>query len=246
MHALSGVYALDALGARERERFEHHLARCPSCQVEVRGLQETATRFALAASADPPPRMKGWVMGAAARTGQLPPVPDVRPLRAPAPGWLRRIAVPAAAACLALAIALGVLLGISRSQLSAENARQREIAAVLNAPGARIVHGRAAPSGSATIVLAPGLHRLVFTSTGMPSLPGSEVYQLWVIGPAGTTAATSAGLLTRMADGTTVPVLASGLAAGDRIGVTVEPAGGTSKPTTTPVVLIPLPSGIGR
>ena len=61
-------------------------------------------------------------------------------------------------------------------------------------------------------------------------------------GPAGTTTATSAGLLTRLADGTTVPVLASGLAAGDRIGVTVEPAGGTSKPTTSPVVLVPLPS----
>jgi anti-sigma-K factor RskA len=242
MHVLSGVYALDALGGAERDRFEHHLARCPSCQVEVRGLQETAARFALAVSAQPPPRMKTRVMAGAARTRQLPPVPDVGPLPARGPGLLRRIAVPAAAACLALAIALAVLLGISRGQLSAERAQQREIAAVLNAPGARIVRGRTTVGGLATAVVAPQLHRLVFTSTGMRSLPGSEVYQLWVIGPAGTTTATSAGLLTQAADGSTVPVLASGLAAGDRIGVTVEPAGGTSKPTTTPVVVIPLPS----
>ncbi len=242
MHALSGVYALDALSGAERDRFEHHLARCPSCRTEVRGLQETATRFALAVSAPPPAQLKTHVMAAAARTRQLPPLPDVRPLPEPGPGWLRRFAVPAAAACLVLAIALGVLLGISRSQLSTERAQQREITAVLNAPGARIVHARPVLGGSATVVVAPRLHRLVFTSTGLPSLPGAEVYQLWVIGPAGTTTATSAGLLTRAADGSTVPVLASGLAAGDRIGVTVEPAGGTSKPTTAPVVVISVPS----
>jgi len=240
MHALSGVYALDAVDGRDRDRFEHHLARCPSCRIEVHGLQETATRFALAVSAPPPAQLKIQVMAAAARTRQLSPLPDVRPLPAPGPGWLRRFAVPVAAACLVLAIVLGTLLAISRSQLGAERAQQREIAAVLNAPGARIVRGRTALGGSATVVVAPKLHRLVFTSTGLPSLPGSEVYQLWVIAPAGT--ATSAGLLARAADGSTVPVLASGLAAGDRIGVTVEPAGGTTKPTTTPVVVIALPS----
>ena len=242
MHALSGVYALDAVDGPERDRFEHHLVRCPSCRTEVRGLQETATRFALAVSAPPPAQLKTRVMAAAAQTRQLAPLPDVRPLPAPGPGWLRRFAVPVAAACLVLAIAFGTLLGISRSQLGNERMQQREIAAVLNAPGARIVRGRTVLGGSATVVVAPRLHRLVFTSTGLPSLPGSEVYQLWVIGPVGTTTATSAGLLTRATGGSTVPVLASGVAAGDRIGVTVEPAGGTSKPTTTPVVVIALPS----
>ncbi len=242
MHDLSGVYAVDALSGAERDRFEHHLARCPSCRTEVRGLQETATRFALAVSAPPPAQLKLRVMASAARTRQLPPLPDVRPLPAPGPSWLRRFAVPAVAACLVLVIALGVLLGISRSQLGAQRTQQREIAAVLNAPGARLVRSRTAAGGAATVVVAPRLHQLVFTSTGMHSLPGSEVYQLWVMGPPGTSTATSAGLLTRAADGTTVPVLASGLAAGDRIGVTVEPAGGTAQPTTTPVVVISLPS----
>ncbi len=242
MHALSGAYALDALSGTERNRFEHHLGRCQSCRVEVRGLQETATRFALAVSEAPPEQLKTHVMTAAARTRQLSPLPDVRPLPAPGPGWLRRLAIPVAAACLAVAVVLGVLLGISRSQLSNERAQQREIAAVLTAPGVRLLQARTAVGGSATVIVAPRLHRLVFTSTGMPSLPRAEVYQLWVIGPPGTTTATSAGLLTRAANGSTLPVLASGLAPGDRVGVTVEPAGGTSKPTTTPVVVIPLPS----
>jgi anti-sigma-K factor RskA len=39
-----------------------------------------------------------------------------------------------------------------------------------------------------------------------------------------------------------VPVLASGVAADDKVGVTVEPAGGTSSPTTTPIVVLTLPA----
>ena len=53
--------------------------------------------------------------------------------------------------------------------------------------------------------------------------------------PAG---ARSEGLLTQ--PGQTNQVLASGVRPGDRIGITVEPAGGTSRPTTTPLVAVPL------
>ncbi|MCW2906309.1 MAG: hypothetical protein JWL68_1098, partial [Actinomycetia bacterium] len=42
------------------------------------------------------------------------------------------------------------------------------------------------------------------------------------------------------AAGRTAPLLAAGLAAGDAVALTVEPAGGTSHPTTTPIVVVPL------
>ena len=51
----------------------------------------------------------------------------------------------------------------------------------------------------------------------------------------------SAGLLSEASDGKTTPVLASGLQADDKVGVTVEPAGGTSSPTTTPILAMTLP-----
>jgi hypothetical protein len=35
-------------------------------------------------------------------------------------------------------------------------------------------------------------------------------------------------------------VLATGLSPGDELGLTVEPAGGSAKPTTTPILVIPL------
>jgi hypothetical protein len=36
-------------------------------------------------------------------------------------------------------------------------------------------------------------------------------------------------------------VLASGLVAGDQLGLTVEPAGGSKQPTTKPILLLSLP-----
>jgi hypothetical protein len=51
-----------------------------------------------------------------------------------------------------------------------------------------------------------------------------------------------AGLLSAPAAGRTAPLLADRLVAGDQIGVTVEPAGGTSRPTTTPILLMSLPA----
>jgi hypothetical protein len=236
LHTLTGAYALDAIDGLERERFEHHLIRCQPCDYEVRGLQETATRLGQAVAARPPEQMKARVLAAVARTRQLPPVPAALPLPAPGPGRTRRLAIPVAAACLAVAIVLGVLLGISRHQLSTETARQRAIAAVLAAPDARLVREPTSVGGIATVVIAAHLHRFIFMSAGLPALADARVYQLWVIGPHGT--ATSEGLLIRAGNGQTAPVLATGLAPGDRVGVTVEPAGGATKPTTPPIVVI--------
>jgi anti-sigma-K factor RskA len=52
--------------------------------------------------------------------------------------------------------------------------------------------------------------------------------------------ATSAGLLAVTSSGLMAPVLASGVLPGDRLAITVEPAGGTVQPTTAPVVIMPV------
>jgi anti-sigma-K factor RskA len=238
-HALTAAYALDAVAGPERRRFERHLARCPDCQDELRSLQDTATRFALAVSARPPPPLKERVMAAAAHTGQLPAVPGDRPKMEPGTGWARRLAMPVAAACLALAVVLGVLLANSRSQLSSIRGQQSAIAGVLEAPGARLLSARTTLGGSVSVILALSLHELVFTGTHLPGLPNAEVYELWLLGPGGR--ATDDGLLTRAANGSTAPRLASGVSPGDRVDLTAEPSGGTAKPTTRPIALISLP-----
>jgi anti-sigma-K factor RskA len=90
------------------------------------------------------------------------------------------------------------------------------------------------------VAVARVLRELVVTTLDMPGLPSSEAYQVWVLGPGGKAA--SDGLLTRIPDHRTAPVLAARLVPGDRMGLTVEPSGGTAKPTTRPIVNIALPS----
>ncbi len=78
---------------------------------------------------------------------------------------------------------------------------------------------------------------MVVTTTGLPPLPSGKVYELWLMAPGSNR---PAGLLPAPSGGRTAPVLAVGLAAGDRAGVTVEPAGGSAQPTTTPILAISL------
>ncbi|MDQ3787179.1 MAG: zf-HC2 domain-containing protein, partial [Actinomycetota bacterium] len=70
VHALTGAYVLDAVPELERVAFERHLAECDACTQEVRELRETATRLALAATADPPQELKARVLNQIRTTRQ--------------------------------------------------------------------------------------------------------------------------------------------------------------------------------
>jgi hypothetical protein len=242
LHGLSGAYALDSLTGLELDQFEHHLDRCPPCENEVRGFRETATRLALAVAASPPLALRERVLAAASVTRQLPPevreMPraGVSPARSP---WLPRLAVAVAAVAVGAAVALGVVQSSTRQQLSQAQAENRSVAAVLAAPDARLAVRRTTDGGLATVVASQSRHALIISTAGLPALSGGQVYELWFV--AGQTAR-RAGLLPAPTDGRTAPLLASGLVPGDAVALTVEPAGGTSHPTTTPIVSVPLSS----
>jgi anti-sigma-K factor RskA len=243
LHLLTGGYALDALPDGERAEFEKHLAQCPTCAEEVRGLRETAARLAMATAVTPPPGMRARVLAAAPLTRQLPPAGRGVLARASQRTGLRRISLSRAGLTagiltLAAAVALLVIVQVSTiRQLHQAQAGNSAIAAVLAAPDARIQSAPAATGGTVTAVMSLRQHEAVITAS-LPALPGTRVYQLWVMNPAG--AARSVGLLTTARPGSMAPVLASGVLPGDRIGITVEPAGGTTRPTTTPLVIMPV------
>ena len=246
LHGLAGPYALDALDeGREKERFLRHLRRCAACTGELRGLREVATALAFAAAAEPPPALRPNVMTAVDQTRQLPPevATERRGWRLrtwlPWSIWTPRLAIGFAAVAVVVAVVLGVALSGANQQLSSERARNDAIAAVLAAPDARTVTGTVTTGGTTTVVLSAARHQLVVSLSGLAPLPPGKVYQLWLIGPP---VVRSAGLLPASVAGRTGPVLASGLAAGDKLGLTVEPAGGTSQPTTTPILVLALPA----
>jgi anti-sigma-K factor RskA len=254
LHVLSGSYVLDALSEPERDSFERHLQHCPLCQDEVRGLRETAARLGLAKTLDPPPQLRPRVLAAAYRTRQLPPPggerigPERRRARVT---WLfaerpaqrhaqRRVRVPWLAAALAAAsvvviAGLGITQAMTRHQPGGAPTASAAISRIVTAPDARTETERTSAGGRVTVVVSADRQAAVVSAAGMRSLPSAQTYQLWVIGPDG---ARSAGLLS--GTGQAGPVLASGVEPGDRIGITVEPAGGTSSPTSTPVIAVPV------
>ena len=251
LHVLTGSYVLDAISDIEREEFERHLQHCPACEAEVRGMRETAARLALACAVTPPPRMEQQVLAATYRTRQLPPLSADRPRRAlscrralsrrassrsafprsafPRGAVTRRVAVLAAAASVAVAVALGITQLTAQHQL--DQARATAIARGGTAADAHVTTARTSAGGSVTVVASTALREAVVSASGMASLPSSRVYQVWVMSPSG---ARSAGLMHGSS------LLASAVRPGDRIGITVEPADGTARPTTTPVAVLPV------
>jgi anti-sigma-K factor RskA len=242
VHELAGAYALDALDDAERERFERHLARCSSCTEDVRRMTATATALAMAVTAEPPPG-RGGVLAAAAPTPQLPPLPSAAARRrhgrhVTRSAWFPRLAVGVAAVGVAAAVALAVVTVSTQDRLNTAQAQNQALAAVLAAPDAQIASANSSTGGRATVVLSYAEQKMIFTSSGLPALPNNKVYELWLLS---TGSARPAGLLPAPTDGKTAPVLAAGLTSADKVGVTVEPAGGTSSPTTTPILVMTLP-----
>jgi hypothetical protein len=243
-HTLAGAYALDALTEPDRMRFERHLAGCDACRQEASSLREAAGRLAAATAAPPPQRVREQVLAEAARTRQRPPLTEDGPtsfsagrravrLRAP------RMAVAIVGGCMLVALVLGGLFIDTQHRLSQEQAHNREVTAVLNAPDATIMSAPAETGGTATVVMSHREHALVLTTAMLPALPARQRYQVWLMGPH---TARSAGMLPQQHRGMTAPVVVAGVVPGDEVALTVESADGASSPSSAAVLMLVLPS----
>lgn len=255
LHSLAAPYALDALDGAERVRFERHLEGCERCAAEVRALTEDAVRLAWSTAAPAPPALRARVL-AAVRTAAQEPAPSTGPvLRLPAHVWggrppaersrTRPLLVPfataTAAAALVVASLFAVQAGRTRDELDSARERAREIAHVLAAPDARATRGADERGRGVAVVASASEGRAVVTLSGYGEPPGDRVRQLWLMRPGAEPR--SLGLL----DGDT-PLIASGLGrSATSLAVTVEPAGGSARPTSEPVVQLTLESvGFGE
>ena len=231
LHTLTGAYAADALDADDRDVFERHLETCESCRAEVRELQATTARLAVGVSAAPPAALRDRVLAEVGRTRQLSPLADVvrlddrRNRR-----WYRQPATAAAAVLLVVAVGLGGLaVQENRQKADAERLAER-IAAVAVDPQRTVHTVPVAHGGSGTVVAADGI--ALFHGSDLPRLPDGRAYQLWRISGQ---ESQSAGVLGRGGELTGV---VTDLGPGDAVGVTVEPASGSSQPTSDPVFLV--------
>lgn len=234
VHTLTGPYVLDALPDDERARFEAHLGECAFCTTEVAELRTAAVKLATQVSTPPPPALKADVMAAVEHVRQLPPVVQDQPARPAARRRFgRRSLLALAAAAAVIAASGGIAIDQYRDRQAVEQANQ-QVAAVLTQPDARTVHGAVEGGGRATVVLSAQANRSVVVLRDLPKLPHDRTWQLWMIDPQQTahSVGLAAGDLTRVIDGSTTGMTAFGL--------TVEPDGGSPKPTMPASAIIPL------
>lgn len=224
IHALSGAYAVDALDDAERAEFERHLAACASCQHEVDSLQEAAGVLSAAVETAPSAQLRSSVLQAISEVRPLPPL-----VRASHVGRGRR---RWAAGSLVLAASVASAVAVSQpwtnSHVSVSTVNQ-----VMTAADVQVVRSAVAGGGSLTWYRSGSVGRAVVVSRGLKPLPSSQVYELWLQRPDRSMA--PAGFLT---DGATTVVLNGQARTVLGAGITVEPAGGSEKPTTAPLALV--------
>lgn len=237
IHALAGAYALDAVDDLERVAFDRHLLECASCRAEIDELRETAARLADSTWSAPPPRLRAEVMAAVGRTRQVPPADTGRP-GTPAATRASRWRTWAAGAAAAVVLAAGTGTVVytvqeqrvrDRSAVAAE-ARQREdrTRAILAAPdllvrsgpmtgGGRLVVASSATQGAAVVSVRAGI-----------TVGPDRALQLWTIRGAGDPL--NAEVLAA-GQQSAVQVI-EGIPDNDAVAVSVEPAGGSARPST--------------
>lgn len=248
---LVGLYVLDALDDVERARLERRLRDDPQLQDEVDRVRAvTAALAQVTPAVDPPPSLRPALMRQIAETSQDLPDdrtpgshqprtrhPDGRPQQSDVPSApdvdrRRRLRVVLAGAAAAAAVATA---GVAVTQPWADDQKPAPVTAqrVMDATDAS-THSAGAGDGPITVVTSAQQDRAVLSAQQMPPAPAGTVHQVWFL-DAGQRAR-SAGIMQGSG-----PWLLEGPAAGAAaVAVTVEPAGGSRQPTSTPLATVKL------
>jgi len=145
------------------------------------------------------------------------------------------VALVSVAAALGLIVGGGVLVN-TIGQPPQSNQAGDQLAEINAASDSQRAVAEIDGGGTATLVWSNELGRSAMIVDGLEALPSDKVYELWYIDEA--SGARPAGTFTVKDDGSTLRVLDGDMKAGDTVGVTVEPSGGSEAPTTTPIVAI--------
>ncbi|WP_421735463.1 anti-sigma factor domain-containing protein [Cellulomonas sp.] len=138
----------------------------------------------------------------------------------------------AVAAAVVIGAAVPTALAVQQAQRATEAEQQQQaLADLLTDPSAVVVHGDVTGGGTATAILTDD--RALFSATGLPDPGDDKAYQLWVVDADG---AASAGVLAD--DAGSVRQLADDYSAGAALAITIEPAAGSTQPTTDPLVVL--------
>jgi hypothetical protein len=231
------LYSLALLEGEEKSEVEAHLARgCETCQKRLKdALAVNAVILASVPQMAPAARLRRRVLAGFG-------------IERPGWGWLG-----AFAAALMLVVTLWLSVQERRReneladarrqaiQVAAERDRLIQAFQILNQPETKRVNfgeGKPQPPRG-NIFVHPKLGVLLIASN-LPALPAGRTYEMWVI-PTATGAPRPAGLFEANAQGSAINLLPGPFDSLYAVAISVEPDTGSPAPTTTPIVVAPVP-----
>ena len=245
---LAAGYALGALEAEDRARFEALLAADDAeATAALRDFESAVTGLAAETSEAPSPVVTAALMAkidaqGRSREAVVQTLAAVKPDRPSRSTWTLVLSGAMAAGIAAIAVGLVVSAAYDRrltqlaqeaAALKQETERQQSLVALLRDPATQVVtlSGLEPAPGARARMLWHATAGGLLVAQGLPPAPEGKAYELWAIAGAG--APTPAGVFTVDAKGVgslrVAPIPAAG--AVDTFAITLEPAAGVPEPT---------------
>jgi anti-sigma-K factor RskA len=250
---LAELYALDAVTDSERAAIDRYISTASPAErnsflERVRQARETLAA-SFTAEAEPPADLFARIVSQLPSLAQLPVEGVAPPSAAPAPapevsaGGIDELAElrqrreerrrPGGARRWLLGAAAATVIALGGVGVGAYVADQNDpLNQVVRAGDVREASVPVTAGGTATVLVSASKDSLVVKMNGVPAPPAGKVYQMWLI-PRDGSAPVSQGLMDEEA--LSKPALVKGIASAAALGITVEPTGGSAKPTM-PVV----------
>jgi anti-sigma-K factor RskA len=221
---LKDAYVLDALPEEERRSFDEYLAANPERQAEIDELGTVAGLLAFSPhEQEPSPELRRKVMDVV-EAEAVPRNAGRRSLSARLGDYLggRSLALGAAAVLIVGLLSWNVLLQDQVQDLRGQVQKNQAIE----------LQGTWAEQGAHAEVVSIDENQTILMAKNMPSVPDNRMCEIWVIHdgvpePSG---------LFKPDENMTATAITNSMKEADAIAVTVEPARGSKKPTSDPVL----------
>jgi anti-sigma-K factor RskA len=220
----AGTYVLNALPDDERTGYEAHLETCPACRAEVTELRVAVEALPVSPPPMlPSPALKARIMAEVEREAALLASAGQPTRTEPSKRKRRwrglRLPMPALAlACVALIIGLGV--GGVVFGGGGDTGRKIEFQSSIERASAE---------------LDVGDNGAILVANGLPPVPAGKTYMVWIQRPGHAPEPTSA-LFTPRRDGSATASVPGDLEGVESVLVNTEPVGGSTTPTSDPVL----------
>ncbi len=248
------LYALGIAEEPERAEIRAHLDRgCDVCMAGVRHSLETVALIgASAPQAQAPSQLRRRILASigAEDAAEARTLKDRRSSRLPV--WAAALA---AAALLLIAVYFAinsrqyaqeaVRLRAGMANQAAQIARLTEAFAILSGPRTtEASFGGAQPRPPQGKVFVNPSRGVLLIASNLPRTPADKIYEMWIIRKGKGAKPLPAGLFQSQDDGNAMHVQPGSvdIASAAAVAVTVENQAGADQPTTTPLIVAPLPA----